>query len=237
MVRRLTLPDGTNLRRRDRFSIAELNQISAEYRGRFLDERLLVNLGVRAPFFKRNLNNFCFQRDTFNALCTTSVPTDPDADGLVSFPSSALNSSAANEYGRPQRFEREYEELLPNVGVSYDLTDTQSVYASYARTISAPRTDDLYDRVPANPDPEIADAFDVGYRFQSGTFIAAAAVWYNKFDNRIERALDIENDISTSINIGSVNLMGVDGQIGFEPDREPAVYASPRTPTPKCRTA
>lgn len=222
----VVLPDGSNLRRRDRFSIATLNQVSAEYRARFLDERLLLNVGVRAPFFERNLNNFCFQRDTFNAYCTTQVGADVDADGLVTFPVSALNPSAANEYGGPVRFEREYDELLPSLGVSYDLTDSQSVYVSYGRTISVPRTDDLYDRVPANPDPEIADAFDVGYRFQSGTFIAAAALWYNKFDNRIERALDQENDIATSINVGSVELMGIDGQIGFEPIENLTVYAS-----------
>ncbi len=222
----VVLPDGTNLRRRDRASIATLNQFAVEYRGRFIDERLLVNAGVRAPYFERNLNNFCFQRDTFNAYCTTQVGTDADADGFVTFPSSTLNGSAGNEYGSPVRFNREYDELLPNLGVSFDLTDTQSIYASYGKTISVPRTDDLYDRVPANPDPEIADAFDVGYRFQSGAFIAAVAAWYNKFDNRIERALDVENDIATSINVGSVELMGIDGQIGFEPIEGLSVYAS-----------
>ena len=69
------LPDGTNLRRRDRYSIAILNQVAVEYRGRFMEDKLLLNVGLRAPFFKRELNQYCFQRDTFNAFCTTQTPT------------------------------------------------------------------------------------------------------------------------------------------------------------------
>ncbi len=42
--------DGGFLRARDRFSIAQLNQVSAEYVGRFLDSKLTMNAGIRAPF-------------------------------------------------------------------------------------------------------------------------------------------------------------------------------------------
>jgi iron complex outermembrane recepter protein len=224
--RRIQLPDGTNLRRRDRVSLALLNQISAEYRGRFLDERLLVNLGVRAPFFKRELNNFCYQQNTFTALCTTQTPTpvpgtdDGTGQTLVRF------GTSTTLYGRPREFEREYEELLPNLGLSYDLTDTQSVYVSYAKTLSAPRTDDLYDQVAVDPEFETADAYDLGYRFQSGSLIAAAAIWYNQFSNRIERAFDPDTGIAFSANVGDVTLKGVDGQVGWEPIENLKLYAS-----------
>ena len=41
--------DGYHLRARDRFSIATLNQLALEYRGQFIDEKLTVVAGVRAP--------------------------------------------------------------------------------------------------------------------------------------------------------------------------------------------
>jgi len=227
--KQVALPDGTNLRRRDRYSVAQLNQFAAEYRGRFVEDRLLLNLGVRAPYFERELNNYCYQRDTFTALCTTEAPidvagtTDGNGKTLVRF---ASVSGATALYGRPRSVTREYDKVLPNLGISYDLTDNQSVYFSYAQTLSAPRTDDLYDRVAVTPNVESADAFDIGYRYQSGSLIIAGAVWYNDFKNRIERTYDPATDISTSSNIGDVSLKGIDGQIGIEPMDGLTFYAS-----------
>lgn len=51
--------NGNVLEKRDRLSYAILNQFAGEYRGEFFDETLTVNLGLRVPFFKRDLNNYC----------------------------------------------------------------------------------------------------------------------------------------------------------------------------------
>ena len=226
------LPDGTNLRRRDRASVAELNQVALEYRGRFMEERLLLNVGVRAPFFKRELNNFCYQQNTFDAFCTTQVgtpiPGTDDGTGrpLVTFPQSALNSNAANRYGNPREWTLKYDDVLPNVGVSYDFTDDLTVFASYAETLSAPRTDDLYDRVLVDPGPEKAQAYDLGVRYQTSQFMAAASVWYNQFSNRIERVFDEQAGIAFSSNVGDVKLQGFDGQVGWQPTEYLSAYAS-----------
>lgn len=228
----VALPDGTNLRRRDRLSIATLNQVSAEYRGRFMEDKLLFNVGVRAPFFKRELNNFCYQQNTFNAYCTTQVGTpvagtdDGTGRPLVTFPQATLNSSATLQYGRPRSWELKYDKLLPNVGVSYDFTDDLSVYASYAETLSAPRTDDLYDQKLADPGPEIAKAIDLGIRYQTPQLLISAAVWHNNFTNRIERTFDEQAGIAFSTNVGDVKLTGFDGQIGWKPTDYLSAYAS-----------
>jgi len=226
------LPDGTTLQRRNRFSVALLNQFAVEYRGRFMEEKLLVNAGLRAPFFKRNLNNYCYQRDTFNAYCTTQTGTpvagtdDGTGRPLVTFPVAALNTSAAFRYGQPRSFERKYDEVLPNVSVSYDFTDDLQAFASYAKTLSAPRTDDLYDQVLVDPGPEKAQAVDLGLRYQSGPFMAAGAVFFNQFSNRIERVFDEPNGIAFSANVGDVQLMGIDGQVGYKPIETLSFYAS-----------
>lgn len=231
--RQVTLPDGTILRRRDRASVALLNQLAVEYRGRFLEERALFNAGIRLPFFKRDLNNFCYQRDTFNAFCTTQTgtPVTGTNDGtgrpLVTFPASGpLNTSAAFRYGQPRSFQRKYDKFLPNVGLSYDFTGDTTAFASFAQTLSAPRTDDLYDQILIDPGPETASAIDLGVRHQGQMISAMAAVFFNNFSNRIERVLDEAAGISFSANVGDVKLWGIDGEIGFKPIETVSFYAS-----------
>jgi iron complex outermembrane receptor protein len=228
------LSDGTILRRRDRFSIATLNQFSVEYRGRFMEDRLLINAGLRAPFFKRDLNNFCYQRDTFNAYCTTQTPTavagtdDGSGRPLYTFPTtgSSQNSSTANRFAAPRTFEVKYDDVLPNVGASYDLTDNQSIYVSYAETLSAPRTDDLYGQQLSTVQPEIGKALDVGYRYSSPTLLFTVAAWRNDFSGRIERAFDEAAGIAFSLNVGDVDLWGVDGQVKWQPAEYLSFFAS-----------
>lgn len=223
----IKLSDGSILRRRDRVSVATLNQFSAEYRGRFMEDKVLVNLGVRAPFFKRELNNFCYQADTFTAYCTnqpaTAVAGSDDGNGqtLVTLP-----GQGSTQYGRPRQFTRKYDKILPNAGVSYKFGEHQSVYVSYAETLSAPRTDDLYDRKLTSPKAEIAHSYDIGYRFQSGTVLASASIWYNQFSNRIERAFNEQDNIAFSVNVGDVKLKGFDAQVGFKPEEYLSFYAS-----------
>jgi iron complex outermembrane receptor protein len=254
----IKLPDGTILRRRDRLSFATLNQFAAEYRGRFMDDKLLINAGLRLPYFKRELNQFCYQRDTFNPYCTTQTPfavtgtNDGAGQPLVVFPTnnSTLTGAAGPAgtltpaqlvafqaiygatatpsvlFGQPRKFTRKYDDVLPNIGVSYDVTENNSIYASYAETLSAPRTDDLYDRNVVDPGPEKGHAFDLGWRYQSPTLLASVAGWINNFDNRIERQFDEAAQIFYSVNVGNVKLKGVDGQVGYKPTDYLSAYAS-----------
>lgn len=223
----IKLADGSILRKRDRVSVATLNQFSVEYRGRMMEDKLLLNVGLRAPFFKRELHNFCYQADTFTAYCTNQTPTavagtdDGNGQTLVTLP-----GQGATQYGRPRAFTRKYDKVLPNLGVSYELGQYQAVYFSYAETLSAPRTDDLYDKKLTNPDPEIAHVYDLGYRFQSPTVLLSASVWYNDFTNRIERAFNEQDNIAFSVNVGDVKLKGFDTQFGFKPVDYLSFYAS-----------
>lgn len=224
--RQVQLPDGTILRRRDRLSYAELNQIAVEYRGSFMDRALSVSLGLRAPFFDRELNNYCYQRDTFNAYCTTQTPTVTNPDGTVQFPSSALNSSASNRYRPPVSFDKSYDAVLPNAGVTYRFGGASSIYASYAEGFSAPRTDDLYDVVDVNPEPETTKSYDLGYRYQTSGLIASIALWRTDYTNRIVRTFDEAAGLFLTRNVGDVTLQGFDGQVGFSPFEDFSIYGS-----------
>jgi iron complex outermembrane receptor protein len=222
--------DGYALQSRDRLSYAELNQFSLEYRGLFLNDALTVNLGVRAPFFKRELNQYCFsQNSSSNVLCTSELPNATLANGNVTFA-----SRGATQYIAPYSREVEYEDLLPNVGVTYRFDGGHSVYGSYAETLSAPRTDSLYavrrlaDNSVGNPtvQPETAQTFDIGYRYSSATVVGSLAGFFTNYDNRIVNTFDEDLNTFVDRNVGSVELMGFEGALGWSPTEALTLYGS-----------
>jgi iron complex outermembrane receptor protein len=219
--------DGTNLRGRDRYSVAILSQLAVEYRGQFLDDKVLVSIGVRAPFFKRELNQLCYsQNGSSNVLCTTQTPNAPLANGNVTF------GASATQYIPPYATTKEYEDVLPNVGVSWNFAENQFVYASYAEGLSAPRTDNLYTPlrlasgaiVLPGAEPETTKTFDLGYRYQSPTITGQAAIWSTKFENYIVSSFDDVLGIFLDRNVGGVDSWGVDAQVGFEPTENWSLY-------------
>ena len=44
----------------------------------------------------------------------------------------------------PYSDEVKFDDILPNVGLTWRATDSQQLYLSYAEGLSAPRTDNLY---------------------------------------------------------------------------------------------
>ncbi|MNX78264.1 Ferrichrome-iron receptor precursor [compost metagenome] len=211
----LTL-DGKVFQKRDRRSVAELNQVSFQYVGDFFNDALTVDFGLRAPFFSRNLKNNCYQQNTFDAFCSAQAPaTDLGA-------------------GAPVAFERKYDDILPNLNLTWRVAENQQIFGSYSENLSSPRTDDLYDRVPANPQPETSKNYDIGYRYQSGRLIGSVSGYYSDFQNYIVRAItdildengNVLETLATSINAGAVDRWGVDGQIGFMATDNLSLYAT-----------
>ncbi len=222
--------DGYALRSRDRKSIAALNQVSLEYRGRFLNEALTVNLGVRAPFFKRELNQYCFtQNASSNVLCTSEAPNATLANGNVTFA-----SRGTTQYIAPFSREVKYDDILPNIGVSYRFGEGQSVYGSYSESLSAPRTDSLYattrfaDGSLGNPtvQPETSKNAELGYRYTAATVVLQASAFFNQFDNRIVSTFDEDLAQFVDRNVGAVDTTGFEASLGWEPIQNLNLYAS-----------
>ncbi|MDP3378465.1 MAG: TonB-dependent receptor [Brevundimonas sp.] len=222
--------NGYELRSRDRMSYAELSQFSVEYRGQFLNDALTLNLGVRAPFFKRELNQFCYsQNASSNVLCTSEVPNATLANGNVTFA-----GRGTTQYIAPYSREVKYDDLLPNVGVTYRFDGGHMIYGSYAETLSAPRTDSLYavrrlaDNSIGNPtvQPETAQTFDVGYRYSSATVVGSVAGFFTNYDNRIVNTFDEDLNTFVDRNVGSVELMGFEGSLGWSPTEALSLYGS-----------
>ncbi len=87
--------DGTSLRGRDRKSYAILNQFSLAYNGKFWDDLVRLDVGLRLPFLQRDLNQSCYvqAQGAFTQTtpgvgfqyCTTETPSAVAANGTVTF--------------------------------------------------------------------------------------------------------------------------------------------------------
>jgi len=215
--------DGVELRQRDRLSIALLNQLSAQYVGKFFDEALRVEAGLRMPFFERDLENFCFTQTSGSGFATcTSQPVGttavPNTGGQIFVVSpTAVGPFAANAVWAPFTANYKFSPVLPSFGFTYRITDDASIFGSYAKGFSSPRTDNLYRAPIVSVDPETTDTFDLGVRYTSNRVQAQATAWMTDFKNRIVTSFDQTNGISVDRNIGTVKGKGVDIGIAVRP--------------------
>jgi iron complex outermembrane receptor protein len=226
--------NGVAVQKRDRLSYAIVDVFSGEYRGHFFDDRLNLNLGVRAPFEKRVLNNFCFTtaangnvdclgrgQDALNAAYALANPYNYNA---------ATNTPSG--YAAPSSRTVTYHNVLPNVGLTFRVVDRVSLYASYSKGVQVPGTDNLYQgfyypagTIQAKPVQETSDNFDAGVRYNSGRIQAFVGGWYTRFSNRLASAFDPDTQVTIYRNLGRVDKYGVDGSIAYSPFRDLKLYA------------
>jgi iron complex outermembrane recepter protein len=247
--------DGSILRTRDRVSVAMLNQIAGNYIGKFMDDRLHINIGVRAPFFKRELNQFCYTFNGTTVQCDTIdqslvvAALNKDIAAFAAAPATAKPTSATNvsaillgagsttikfdpatglpNFRLPFRQTLNYQHVLPNVGVTYQLNDDQQVYATYAEGFAAPKTDDLYTSATAVVQPETTDNFAVGWRYQSPMFQTSFSAFDVEWKNHIVQSFDpADPTVSIDRNIGNLRIYGLDLEAGAHPFEHFSIYAN-----------
>jgi iron complex outermembrane receptor protein len=220
---------GFLLEKRDRKSKAILNQVSAEYRGEFIDDRLTVNVGLRLPFFTRDLKNNCFTSSASGFVECSGGNAALDAIIAANNPYvvDPITGRVISGYSPPQHRKLKYDDILPNVGFVFDITPRISAFGNYAKGLSVPSTDNLYNAFffpegseAAKPDPETTNSFDGGLRYRSTTIQAQAGLWMTKFKNRTASAYDPELNATVYRNLGTVDKWGIDGSIAWSPIKQ-----------------
>ena len=217
--------NGTVAQNRDRTSIALLNQLSGQYIGKFFDQKLRVELGVRSPWFVRDLDQHCYTPLTSNfPLCVSNPTTLRPSSTAPNFVIRPVNYdttiATSSDLWAPFKAHYKYHKILPNVGFTYAVDGALSLFASYAKGLSAPRTDNLYRAPVVTVRPETTDSFDLGARYITGRLQAQATFWKINYQNRIVTTFDPDLQISVDRNVGKVNSWGFDGGIGFKPIRQ-----------------
>jgi iron complex outermembrane receptor protein len=243
--------DGAILRTRDLVSEALQNQVAANYIGKFMDDRLHINVGIRAPYFKRELNQLCYSFNGGSVQCDTVDPALVQAalaKDIAALQANPKLAAAANlnqllfgkatginndfVLGRPafrlpfqQTFN--YNKVLPNAGITYRLTDDQIIYATYAQGFSAPKTDNLYISGTAVVQPETTDNYAAGWRYQAHAVTTSFSIWDSTYKNRIVSSFDpTDPSISIDRNIGEVDIWGLDLEAGLRPFEHFSIYGS-----------
>ncbi|MEP6784199.1 MAG: TonB-dependent receptor [Sphingomonadales bacterium] len=237
--------DSLALQKRDRLSYAILHKVSADYRGKFFDDKLVINLGVGAPFFRRNLTNNCatssasgfvecgsaagvaaFQAGTPNqtvipSAATASGATCTGTPSVCTFPTQG-----------PQQRVLDYNKILPSAGFTFEVYDRTDVYGSYSKNIQVPGTDNLYNAFyfpaaseKAQPKPEETDNFDLGLRYRSSKLQWQIGGWYTIYTNRLASSYDPDLDKTVYRNLGKVIKYGWDGSISYSPIPALSLYA------------
>ena len=240
----------SDLRTRDRKSYAILNQFSLDYEGKYWNDTVRLNVGVRLPFLERDLNQFCYLQATgsFNQTqpgvgfqyCTTQTPSALGADGTVTF--AGVGSGPTQPHFTPPGHETvRYNRLLPNVGVTYQPWGPQSqFYFAYATELSAPKTDNLYNggvtgvgtpgvhysTFAGKIAPETSTSYDLGYRYHSDDIHASIVLWNSQFHNRIVTTFDPDQGISIDHNLGTVNMAGMDVDAGYDVDDQFSLFGT-----------
>jgi iron complex outermembrane receptor protein len=218
---------GMPIESRNRLSYSILNQVSGEYRGEFFDGKLVLQGGVRAPFFKRDLTNYCVTESGGNGYVDCFNDPVSQAAFLAAHPADQL----------PQSRNLNYSQVLPSAGFIYNFTPQANFFFNYSEGIQIPSTDSLYDGfafAPNSPDarakPEMSFNYEGGLRYNSSKIQAQLSGWYTIFHNRIEEAEigDPENPgsyLNVFTNLGAVDKYGVDGNIAYTLDDHLKLYA------------
>jgi iron complex outermembrane receptor protein len=214
--------NGAALQKRDRLSLAILHQVSGEYVGKFFNEALTVQAGIRAPFFTRKLDNNCFTSSASGFVECFGT------DGVIPANAATLRPT----WAPPQKRTYKYDKILPSFGLNLRITPDASIFANYSKGLQVPGTDPLYNAFffpigtdGAKPEPETTDSFDLGARYTTSTFQAQVSGWYTKYNNRLASAYDPELNTSVYRNLGKVEKYGVDGSVSWTPVQYFTLYA------------
>lgn len=194
-----------------------------------LRDKLTIVPGVRYSGIDRDFTNYA---NSGTAGTTLGVP-------------SAYNSFATYEV------KKNYDEVLPSLGIRYALTDTQSVYANATKNFRVPSnfvySNLLRSNVVANGvytnqfvngqyvnysqravpvDKETSWNYEAGYRFATERLTLSTAVFYNDFKNRIAAAFNNDTQTVTDYNVGKSHQYGVEGEAGVKIYGPFSAYAS-----------
>jgi iron complex outermembrane receptor protein len=207
------------LQKRDRLSLAILNQVAGEYRGKF--GGFTVTLGLRAPFFTRDLTNNCYTSSAGGFVeCFGTNGTIP-----------ANMATLRPLWSPPGNRVLKYDKLLPNVGLVYKFTPAASVYFNYSKGLQVPSTDALYNSfffpagtAGAQPKAETTDSYELGGRYTTRALQFQGTVWYTKYQNRLASAYDPDLNQTVYRNLGQVDKWGIDGSASWQPIKQITLY-------------
>lgn len=123
---------------------------------------------------------------------------------------------ASENYAGNYNEKARYDRPLPNVGIRYQLTEQQQIFASRAENFKAP-PDSIYyglvsgnSRRAVNVKEEVSTNWELGYRYYQNDLSLTATLFYIDYRDRIASAYDPNNNIRTNYNVGDSTTKGIE---------------------------
>lgn len=135
------------------------------------------------------------------------------------------NESFAYNY----KLKRDYDDVLPQAGLRFNLDKSQQVFVNVSKNFRAPpnyafanSTSSINVQADASGKvslitelkPETSIMTDIGYRYQSKALSLSATFFNSDFKNRQATAFDPNTNFSANINAGRVNVRGMEFEAG-----------------------
>lgn len=196
-------PDGSSYENGDRLTVTTARQPFMQDSMTFLNEKLNVAVGVRAPRFTN---------DFFSYASEGRVGT-----GAVT----AGTSNSFTDFQLKQRFSK----VLPSAAVRYWLTPESHVFASIAKNYKPPNNQ-IYTNLitrgqlifrASNTIPESSINTDIGYRMQGKAASFSAIAFRTNYRDRLAAAFDVDAGATVFTNVGKVTVQGLELEAGSRP--------------------
>ncbi len=207
----VTRPDGSPYASRDWKSISTAWQLFLQDSISLMQDKLVVNVGVRTPRIKRDFTNYANEGSKQDAL----------------------NSAVTYKY------EKTYSDLLPQLGARYRITNDDQLFASVAKNMKAPPNfvlSSTNSNVTVSPTgavtlvsdvkAETAINLDMGYRRQTKDITGQVTVFFTDFKDRQATAFDPISQTSSLTNVGKVRNRGFEVELGNTPVNGWSFYSS-----------
>ncbi len=140
--------------------------------------------------------------------------------------------------GLPYHMVNKYDDILPQFGARYRITNDDQVFASVAKNMKAPPnfvfgntgTNVKYINGVPTLQGEVKEETswntDVGYRHQDSKYIATVTAFWVKFKDRQATSFDPVTQVSSYTNVGRVESKGLEIELGNTPVYGWAFYGS-----------
>jgi len=127
-----------------------------------------------------------------------------------------------------------FKEWLPYLGTSYDITKEASARFTYGRNYASPWAGPVYSTFYSNYAKfanagislqdlwkdmklEISDNFDLGFRYDRGTWYVAPTIFYSRFKNKQVPVYDSQIGVSYYQSRAEAESKGIEVEAGFTP--------------------
>jgi iron complex outermembrane receptor protein len=137
---------------------------------------------------------------------------------------------------------KSYSDLLPSLGVRYQLSTTDSVFFNAAKNFKAPGNFSYFGllsggtvvngvytggsvrKVPV--DKETSINYDLGYRYVNDRLTLSGSAFFTDYRNRISSAFNPDTATTVDINVGDASSKGLELESGYALSKNLSVYGS-----------